>query len=141
MQVSQQSARRTTRIARPGGRLMLYVDHSALDYSYVIFAFSARAAAFIYGSEYCTDHDESKTNRMAIPAQFFRPFDGLYDGNVYVLGKYSGAQHDSPSRPRTSPPGCRPRHLTRRRLAARGPRLTLSPRRGAQRWTTKPASP
>jgi alpha-glucuronidase len=45
--------------------------------------------AFIYGSEYCTDNDESKTNRMAIPAQFFRPFDGQYDKNVYILGKYS----------------------------------------------------
>ena len=32
MQVSRQSARRTTRVTRRGGRLMLYTDHPALEY-------------------------------------------------------------------------------------------------------------
>ena len=50
---------------------------------------------FIYGSAYCKDHDESKTNRMAIPAMFFKQFDGQYDANVYVMGKYSALDCES----------------------------------------------
>lgn len=50
---------------------------------------TAVVRGFIYGSTYCKDHDEKKTNRMAIPAMFFKDFDGQYDENVFIMGKYS----------------------------------------------------
>ena len=40
---------------------------------------------FIYGHEF----NYAKTNRIAIPANFFRPYDGKYLPNVHILGKYS----------------------------------------------------
>ena len=40
---------------------------------------------FIYGSEF----NYKRKNRIAIPAHFFRPFDGQYLSNVHILGKYS----------------------------------------------------
>jgi len=50
---------------------------------------------FIYGSQYCKDHDEKKTNRMAIPAMFFGKYDGLYSDNVYIMGKYSALDYET----------------------------------------------
>ena len=52
---------------------------------------TAVVRGFIYGSEYCKDHDESKTNRMAIPAMFFKQYDGQYDDNVFIMGKGGGS--------------------------------------------------
>eukprot|EP00937_MAST-01D_sp_MAST-1D-sp2_P007141 g7141.t1 len=40
---------------------------------------------FIYGSEF----NYKKSNRIAIPANFFGPYDGQYAQNVHILGKYS----------------------------------------------------
>ena len=56
---------------------------------------TAVVRGFIYGSAYCKDHDEKKTNRMAIPAMFFKPFDGQYDENVFIMGKYSALDYET----------------------------------------------
>jgi hypothetical protein len=56
---------------------------------------TAVVRGFIYGSTYCKDHDESKTNRMAIPAMFFRQYDGKYDANVFIMGKYSALDYET----------------------------------------------